>query len=115
MASYFEHSRLLWKPEHPEYTNVERFRKMVNRDRGLNLRKLDILFALNETLMRVLIEDWHDLYRYSIENYDFWVDLWKFLRIIYSVPPEKVAWSPSFDPNRWTKNLWVDHVPRSHS
>uniref|UniRef100_A0A0W0FRK0 Acetoacetyl-synthetase n=1 Tax=Moniliophthora roreri TaxID=221103 RepID=A0A0W0FRK0_MONRR len=71
-TSYFEHSKLLWKPEYPQYTNVEGFRKMVNRSRGLNLK------------------DWHDIYKYSIENYDFWVDLWKYLRIIYSVPPEKI-------------------------
>ncbi|KAF9262611.1 hypothetical protein L218DRAFT_867144, partial [Marasmius fiardii PR-910] len=71
-TSYFENSRLLWTPENIQYTPVEKFRKMVNRDRGLNLK------------------DWHDLYRYSIENYDFWVDLWKYLRIIYSVPPDKV-------------------------
>ncbi|KAL0578860.1 hypothetical protein V5O48_003140 [Marasmius crinis-equi] len=72
MASYFEHSRLLWKPKHPEHTSVDRFRKMINRDRGLNLK------------------DWHDLYNYSVEDYNFWADLWKFLRIIYSVPPKKI-------------------------
>ncbi|EEB91905.1 hypothetical protein MPER_09662, partial [Moniliophthora perniciosa FA553] len=71
-TSYFEHSKLLWEPKYPQYTSVEGFRKMVNRSRGLNLK------------------DWHDLYKYSIENYDFWVDLWKYLRITYSVPPEKI-------------------------
>lgn len=35
-------------------------------------------------------EDYHDLHRYSVENYTFWLDLWENLAIISSIPPQKV-------------------------
>ncbi|KAK7043175.1 hypothetical protein VNI00_008529 [Paramarasmius palmivorus] len=72
MSNYFEHSRLLWKPQHPELTNVEQFRVMINRTRGTNLK------------------DYRDLHKYSTEDYNFWLDLWKFFRIISSEPPRSV-------------------------
>jgi hypothetical protein len=31
--------------------------------------------------------DYHDLHRYSVENYTFWLDLWEFLGVISSIPP----------------------------
>ncbi|KAE9391898.1 acetoacetyl-CoA synthetase [Gymnopus androsaceus JB14] len=72
MASYFEHSRFLWQNPQPNFTNVENFRRIVNRKRSLNLK------------------DYHDLHRYSVEEYSFWEDAWTYCRIIYSVPPQEV-------------------------
>ena len=37
------------------------------------------------------VEDYDDLHKYSITDYTFWKDLWEYLGIIYSVPPEKVT------------------------
>ncbi|KAJ3749562.1 acetoacetyl-CoA synthetase [Lentinula detonsa] len=71
-SSYFDSSHLLWENPQPQFTNVEIFRRMVNRKRGLNLK------------------DYHEFHRYSIENYSFWEDAWQHLRIIYSVPPQSV-------------------------
>ncbi|KAJ3781487.1 acetoacetyl-CoA synthetase [Lentinula aff. detonsa] len=71
-SSYFDSSHLLWENPQPQFTNVEIFRRMVNRKRGLNLK------------------DYHEFHRYSIENYSFWEDAWQHLRIIYSVPPQNV-------------------------
>ncbi|KAJ3993507.1 acetoacetyl-CoA synthetase [Lentinula boryana] len=71
-SSYFDSSHLLWENPQPQFTNVEIFRRMVNRKRGLNLK------------------DYHEFYKYSIENYSFWEDAWQHLRIIYSVPPQNV-------------------------
>uniref|UniRef100_A0A0W0FQT6 AMP-dependent synthetase/ligase domain-containing protein n=1 Tax=Moniliophthora roreri TaxID=221103 RepID=A0A0W0FQT6_MONRR len=72
MNNYFEHSRLLWKPQDPESTNVEQLRLMINRTRGTNLK------------------DFHDLHKYSVEDYNFWLDLWRFFRIISSESPRTV-------------------------
>lgn len=36
-------------------------------------------------------EDYHDLHKYSVEDYTFWLDLWEFLGIISSIPPQKVC------------------------
>ena len=36
-------------------------------------------------------EGYHELHRYSVENYDFWMDVWEFIGIISSVPPTKVV------------------------
>jgi acetoacetyl-CoA synthetase len=46
---------------------------MINRKHGLNLR------------------NFHDLHKYSVEEYQFWLDLWQYLGIIYSVAPQKVV------------------------
>ena len=32
-------------------------------------------------------EDYHDLHDYSVSDYTFWLDLWEYLGIISSVPP----------------------------
>ncbi|KAJ3718135.1 acetoacetyl-CoA synthetase [Lentinula guzmanii] len=71
-SSYFDSSHLLWENPQPQFTNVEIFRRMVNRKRGLKLK------------------NYHEFYKYSIENYTFWEDAWQHLRIIYSVPPQNV-------------------------
>ncbi|KII92555.1 hypothetical protein PLICRDRAFT_37325 [Plicaturopsis crispa FD-325 SS-3] len=70
--SLFSQSRLLWKPTNPEHTRVEVFRRRINHKHGLDLK------------------NYHDLHRYSVEDYTFWLDLWQFTGVIYSVPPETV-------------------------
>jgi len=45
---------------------------MVNRKHGLDLK------------------NYHDLHRYSVESYDFWMDVWEYIGIISSVPPDKI-------------------------
>ncbi|THH30313.1 hypothetical protein EUX98_g3891 [Antrodiella citrinella] len=72
MGDLFEHSKVIWKPLQPQLTPVEDFRRIINHKRGLKLK------------------DYHDLHRYSVEDYGFWEDLWAYIGIIYSVPPEKV-------------------------
>ncbi|KAJ8076182.1 hypothetical protein PM082_000599 [Marasmius tenuissimus] len=72
MSNYFEHSRLLWAPTNPRKSNVEHLKDMINRTRGKKLK------------------DYQDLHKYSIEDYDFWLDLWKFFRIISSQPPQTI-------------------------
>ena len=37
------------------------------------------------------VEDYHDLYEYSVTDYEFWRDLWEFVGIVYSVPPSAVG------------------------
>lgn len=36
------------------------------------------------------LEDFHELHKYSVEHDEFWLDLWEFLGIISSIPPNKV-------------------------
>lgn len=35
-------------------------------------------------------ENYYELHKYSITDYAFWGDLWGYLNIVYSVPPETV-------------------------
>ncbi|KAJ4483937.1 acetoacetyl-CoA synthetase [Lentinula aciculospora] len=72
MSSYFDSSHLLRENPQPQFTNIEIFRRAVNRKHGLNLK------------------DFHEFHKYSIENYSFWEDAWQHLRILYSVPPQSV-------------------------
>ncbi|GLB37018.1 putative AMP-binding enzyme [Lyophyllum shimeji] len=67
--SYFAQSRLLWKPAQPAVTPVELLRQMINRKHGLQLA------------------NYHDLHKYSVEDYNFWLDLWEALNIVSSIPP----------------------------
>ncbi|KAF5327935.1 hypothetical protein D9758_018049 [Tetrapyrgos nigripes] len=95
-SSLFQHSHLLRKPDHPNWTNLDTFRARVNRKHGMNLKNYD------------------DLYQYSIENEIFWLDLWEHLNIVYSVPPRAVTtpsqipevplWFPGSRLN-WAENL----------
>ncbi|RDB16867.1 Acetoacetyl-CoA synthetase [Hypsizygus marmoreus] len=82
--SSFAHSRFLWKHEHPEFTPIEAMRRMINRKHGLKLA------------------NYHDLHKYSVEDYNFWLDLWEFLGIISSIPP---------DPKRITVPGKIPEVP----
>ncbi|KAJ7680753.1 hypothetical protein DFH06DRAFT_1164098 [Mycena polygramma] len=72
MSSHFEDSEPIWTPANPNWTAVERLRRLINSKHALNL------------------ENYHDLHRYSVESFDFWLDLWEFLGIISSVAPKKV-------------------------
>ncbi|KAJ7698594.1 acetoacetyl-CoA synthetase [Mycena rosella] len=72
MGPYFENPKPLWTPPRPPFTAAERLRQLINRKHGLHL------------------ENYHDLHKYSVESYTFWLDLWEFLDIISSVPPKKV-------------------------
>ncbi|KAH9910460.1 uncharacterized protein B0H18DRAFT_895537 [Fomitopsis serialis] len=72
MDGHFSQSKLIWSPSRPSYTSLEVFRRMVNRKHGLALK------------------DYHDLHRYSVESYDFWMDVWEYIGIISSVPPSKI-------------------------
>ncbi|KAJ3555249.1 hypothetical protein NM688_g2685 [Phlebia brevispora] len=72
MQSQFSQSKLIWQPKDPSRCRVEAFRRFVNRKHGLKLR------------------DYHDLHQYSVTDYAFWQDLWEYLGVIYSVPPEKI-------------------------
>ncbi|EJD05262.1 acetoacetyl-CoA synthetase [Fomitiporia mediterranea MF3/22] len=66
----FEQSRLLWRPPNPSRTRVEAFRRFVNHKHGLRLK------------------DYEDFHAYSVQDYTFWLDLWEFLGITSSIPPD---------------------------
>ncbi|KAG6817483.1 hypothetical protein H0H87_008108 [Tephrocybe sp. NHM501043] len=66
---YFSQSQLLWKPTQPKITPIEVFRRTINLKHGLKLA------------------NYHDLHKYSVEDYTFWLDLWEYLGIISSIPP----------------------------
>ncbi|GBE80624.1 Malonamoyl-CoA synthetase vrtB [Sparassis crispa] len=68
----FAQSRIIWRPANPARTTVEAFRRAINLKHGLNLR------------------DFYDLYKYSVGDYTFWLDLWQYVGIVYSVPPAKI-------------------------
>ncbi|KAK7462267.1 hypothetical protein VKT23_007868 [Stygiomarasmius scandens] len=94
--SLFQHSQLVRKPDEPNSSTIDIFRERVNRKHGLDLK------------------DYHDLYRYSVENDTFWLDLWEHLNIVYSVPPNAIMapskipevplWFPGARLN-WTENI----------
>ncbi|KAF8904400.1 acetoacetyl-CoA synthetase [Gymnopilus junonius] len=69
--AYFSQSKLLWTPIHPRLAASEVLRRHINRKHDLEL------------------EDYHNLHKYSVEDYTFWLDLWEFLGIISSIPPRK--------------------------
>lgn len=86
----FEHSKLLWSPLNPNRTRVEALRRMINHKRGLQLSRQTNHTRRLECLLTRIPEDYQELHKYSVENYGFWLDLWEFLGIVYSVPPSKV-------------------------
>ncbi|KAF8197872.1 acetoacetyl-CoA synthetase [Pholiota molesta] len=71
MDTYFAHSKLLWTPIQPQTAAAEVLRLFINRKHGLKLK------------------DYYDLHKYSVEDYTFWLDLWEYLGIISSIPPQK--------------------------
>ncbi|KAJ7625724.1 acetoacetyl-CoA synthetase [Roridomyces roridus] len=70
--SHFEDSPPLWVPTNPQWTPCENLRRLINYKHGLHLK------------------DYHDLHKYSVEDYTFWLDLWEYLGIISSVPPKTI-------------------------
>ncbi|KAF7376536.1 AMP-binding domain-containing protein [Mycena sanguinolenta] len=72
MTSFFENAGPIWKHPSPSWTAVERLRRLINSKHGLQLK------------------DYHDLHKYSVESYEFWLDLWEFLGIVSSIPPKQV-------------------------
>ncbi|TFK53772.1 acetoacetate-CoA ligase [Heliocybe sulcata] len=68
----FAQSRKIWEPQNGHGSRLDSLRLMINRKHGLNLK------------------DYHDLHKYSVEDYTFWQDLWEYLGIIYSVPPTSI-------------------------
>ncbi|KAI0935188.1 hypothetical protein AcW1_008828 [Taiwanofungus camphoratus] len=72
IESHFALSRLIWRPTHPSRTALDAFRRTINRKHSLDLK------------------DYHDLHRYSVEDYTFWQDLWEYVGMVYSVPPAEI-------------------------
>ncbi|RXW22984.1 hypothetical protein EST38_g2854 [Candolleomyces aberdarensis] len=68
-TDYAAQPKLLWTPPQPNQASVEVLRRDINRKHGLNLA------------------NYHDLHKYSVENYAFWLDLWDHLGVISSVSP----------------------------
>ncbi|KAF8160731.1 acetoacetyl-CoA synthetase [Crassisporium funariophilum] len=68
---HFAKAKPLWIPLQPGISSAEVLRRYVNRKHGLQLKT------------------YHDLHKYSVEDYTFWLDLWEYLGIISSIPPQK--------------------------
>ncbi|KIK09982.1 hypothetical protein K443DRAFT_127349 [Laccaria amethystina LaAM-08-1] len=71
MHQYFAESMPLWRPRRPADSCADALRRQINRKYGLKLA------------------NYHDLHRHSVEDDNFWLELWEFLGIISSVPPQK--------------------------
>jgi hypothetical protein len=84
----FSGSRLLSKPTTTQDTKVEVLRRFINREHGIHLSGYS-RFGHTAGPYRTA-EDYSELHKYSVTNYAFWLDLWRFLGIISSVPPTKV-------------------------
>ncbi|KAK0476711.1 acetoacetyl-CoA synthetase [Armillaria novae-zelandiae] len=72
MSSYFDQSRLVWNPLPRNCTEADAFRRFINRKHGFHL------------------QNYHDLHKYSVEDYTFWLDLWEYVGIVSSLPPNKL-------------------------
>ena len=68
----------------------EVLRRQINRKHGLKLSTYSPIIVVLLYLQSFVTEDYHDLHKYSVEDYTFWLDLWEFLGIVSSVPPNKV-------------------------
>ncbi|KXJ28939.1 acetoacetyl-CoA synthetase [Exaiptasia diaphana] len=69
-----ETTEVMWKPKNTETSNMDHFRRMVNRNYGLNL------------------EHYHDLWKWSVEQYSrFWESFWLFSNVIHSQPYKEVV------------------------
>ncbi|OCB88499.1 acetoacetyl-CoA synthetase [Sanghuangporus baumii] len=66
----FDQSHVLWRPPNPSRTRGEYLRRFINHKHGL------------------LLKDYDDLHAYSVKDYTFWLDLWEFLGITSSIPPD---------------------------
>lgn len=83
-SNYTSQSRVLWTPPYADHSSVEVLRRDINRKHGLKL------------------ENYHDLHKYSVEDYTFWIDLWNHLRVVSSIPP---------DPTRILEDGAIPEVP----
>lgn len=91
IESHFALSRLIWRPTHPSRTALDAFRRTINRKHSLDLSTfLNFTCDLPTNLLYCDAEDYHDLHRYSVEDYTFWQDLWEYVGMVYSVPPAEV-------------------------
>ncbi|CAL1706757.1 unnamed protein product [Somion occarium] len=72
MDAQFTHNKVIWRPRDPSRSRMDCFRRVINRTRGLQLK------------------DFHDLHKYSVDDYRFWEDLWAYTGIVYTVPPTKI-------------------------
>ncbi|KAF8199886.1 acetoacetyl-CoA synthetase [Mycena galopus ATCC 62051] len=88
MNYHFEDSDPIWKPANPSWTTVEKLRRLINSKHGLHLK------------------DYHDLHKYSVESYDFWLDIWEFLDSRARTTPEVPIWFPDARLN-YAENLLV--------
>ncbi|KAH7888882.1 acetoacetate-CoA ligase [Phlebopus sp. FC_14] len=96
----FEESKLLWTPACPGHAACEKLRREINMKRGLDLK------------------DYNELHAYSVSDYTFWLDLWDFMGIVSSVPPnpdkivapgrisERPSWFPGARLNYAENLLW---------
>ncbi|KAF9007731.1 acetoacetyl-CoA synthetase [Hymenopellis radicata] len=84
MSNYFDQSRFLRKATPSNSTAVDAFRRYINRKHDRHL------------------ENYHDLHAYSVSDYVFWIDLWEFMQVISSVPP---------DPRQVTAEGRIPEVP----
>ena len=62
----------LYMPSTSRSGSLNGFRHYINRKHALDLIT------------------YNDIHHYSVENYDFWQDLWEYIGITYSVPPKQV-------------------------
>ncbi|KAF8639529.1 hypothetical protein AX17_001434 [Amanita inopinata Kibby_2008] len=72
--SYFTQSQQLWAPDESVRTrsSVEELRRYINQRHNLKLA------------------NFHELYQFSVSDYAFWEDLWKYLDIRCSVPHSRL-------------------------
>lgn len=70
MSAQFDQSRLIGTPAYPSQVVCEKLRREINLKHNLKLK------------------DYNDLHAYSVSNYTFWLDLWQFIGILSSVPPD---------------------------
>lgn len=62
-------------------------RRMINRKHGKKIRKSRISSVIQPASDTISVVNYNDLHKYSVEDYTFWLDLWEFLGIISSIPP----------------------------
>ena len=89
MHQYFADSKPLWKPRRPADSCADALRRQINRKYGLKLGYR--LTSFTSVSCLPCSANYHDLHRYSVEDDNFWLELWEFLEIISSVPPQKVC------------------------
>ncbi|KAK7934369.1 hypothetical protein WMY93_005265 [Mugilogobius chulae] len=66
--------KALWYPDSKRDTQMDKFRRQVNKDYGLNLA------------------NYHDLYQWSVDNYpEFWSQVWNSCGVVCSKPYDEVV------------------------